>query len=199
MAECNFCHKPVIPPPADPVIVNPNDPEVVALLRKIGRRCHACGKISCQPCAYKAAQKKGVRHFTCPKCGADIHENPLEAPEKKPWWQKLLGGGEKDDAQKEPEVDSSRPFWVLVLVDREPLIGRETHLRRLLASMMPDHPLARAALQVTPDYENPYMIGLSAEMLGGERGFKCDLEKLEYRSYQAADGVSGTLVSIFKK
>jgi uncharacterized protein with PIN domain len=46
MTKCQFCKREVVPPPTEPLIGSPNDPEIRALLRKVGRRCHVCSKVS---------------------------------------------------------------------------------------------------------------------------------------------------------
>ncbi len=212
MAQCEFCHKDVVPPPTEPVIGSPDDPELVAMLRKVGRRCHICGKVSCQPCAYKAARAKNVRHFTCPKCGANIHENTLDTPraaQDPTWWQKLFGAGQADKPAKQPAApptpathlpaSDGRADLMLLLVNREPPGGRATHLQRALQGLAPGFPLQRALLQVNADYANPIHIGMTASMVALQHGFKADLDKLEYRDYQAADGVSGVIISIFRE
>jgi len=87
---------------------------------------------------------------------------------------------------------------ILLLVNREPPPGRDTHLRLALQGLVPGYPVARAVLQVNSDYANPYTVGTTAMLLAQQHGFTADLGKLEYRDYQSADGVSGTIVSIFR-
>ena len=238
MTKCAFCKKEVVPPPTEAVIGSPDDPEIRALLRKVGRRCHVCGKVSCQVCAFKAAKQAGNNYFTCPQCGANIHENPLDAPRKKAepapkpeekpdpkpekphvsWLQKLLGGN-KDAAKQEkpkekPRVpvrapsrhsqqptipDDGRPALIMFLVDREPPWGQDTHIQGALQGMQPGFPPSRALLQVNHDYANPMTVGVVATMVARQHGFTADLNRLEYKSYQAADGVSGTMITIYRQ
>ncbi|MBN1262524.1 MAG: hypothetical protein JXB35_17720 [Anaerolineae bacterium] len=219
MTKCAFCKKEVVPPPTEPLIGSPDDPEILALLRKVGRRCHECGKVSCQPCAYKAAREKGNRHFTCPHCGANIHDNPLEAskPERTSWLERLFGPQEpaeeqpkeKSESHKQPLPvrrekkvripDDGRPTLVLFLVDREPPWGRDTHVSQALQAFHPGLPSSRAVLQVNRDCQNPIVLGTIATMVARQHGFEADLQRLEYKTYQSADGVSGTVTSIYRK
>ena len=128
MTKCHFCKRNVVPPPTEPLIGSPDDPEIRALLRKVGRRCHVCGKVSCQTCAFKAAKQVGNNHFTCPQCGANIHENPLNVPRRKSqsapkqaeksearpdkpkrsWLQKLFGGGLKEADPQAPKTSEQK-------------------------------------------------------------------------------------------
>jgi hypothetical protein len=98
-----------------------------------------------------------------------------------------------------PPATRGEPELVVFLVDRHPPWGRETHVQRALQGLAPGVSPRRAILQVNPDHQNPMLVGVVATMVARQHGFEADLEKLRYQSYQSADGISGTMVTIFRK
>lgn len=90
------------------------------------------------------------------------------------------------------------PRLLILLVDRTPPGGPETHIRRLLNSLPPQEIPSDVILKVTDSYADQGYIAANTMFTPLQQGIRVDADKTWYRSYSTADGVNGTQVFVYE-
>lgn len=95
-------------------------------------------------------------------------------------------------------VQKKPPMMLLLLIDRQPQFGPDIYKQQVAANL-PNELRARIVeVIITPSYSDQYFIGTTAHASAIKNNFTADLEKLHYRSYSTADGVTGTMVFVYE-
>lgn len=132
---------------------------------------------------------------------------------------KSLDGGElRNDTGKEPAAipaaiasppavstnlsgarsHGTTPRLLILLVDKLPPGGPESHIRRLLNVLSVQEIPEDVILQVTDSYANQGYIAVTMTVTPLQQGIRADDNKSWYRSYSTADGITGTQVFIYE-
>lgn len=92
----------------------------------------------------------------------------------------------------------AKPRLLILLVDRTPPGGPETHIRRLLNSLPPQEIPSDVILKVTDSYADQGYIAANTMFTPLQQGIRVDADKTWYRSYSTADGINGTQVFVYE-
>ena len=90
------------------------------------------------------------------------------------------------------------PRLLILLVDKMPPGGPESHIRRLLNDLSAQEIPEDVVLQVTESYADQGYIAAKMTFTPVQQGIRADDNKTWYRSYSTADGITGTQVFIYE-